>query len=332
MEQLNIKKALFLDNEGWGSNNILDHLIIDLKKQGVECRIFDSAHERISEIGEQIMWCDSIFFHSTFLYPDQIEVFYKLLMKIPSKKIFGKASDGNLIGNLEQIFNIQQLSDLSKHEVFDLIHLFIPEDIEWHSKVDMLVYGKELARLEEERININKGIYKTGRKVLVHDIKTPGDEFSELKNGVIVDELDFNQCESLYNKKCSYGQGVWVMGKTVPVKLLNANEYNEFEYVNPGSKALTLEFFSRGKKLHETDLMATIQLWIYNCSAHHSVSNSDIWQWCDKLCNMLSLDRRDNRHYFEEKLMAYRKQHQFFKESSITQKEIQNLYKGVFIH
>lgn len=323
-----IKKALFLDNEHWENNNILDDLIDDLKENNIECEIFDRAHLRLNEIGEKIAWCDSIFFFSTFLYPEQIEKFYKLLMAIPPKHIFGKASNGDLAYNLERVFSKEQLNDLSKHQVYDMNHLRIIGDHNWFTEIDMSIYGKEIKAEKEEDNAFRKGIRKTGRKIIIKKIQAGGGPWSILKEGSVVDELDPITCEQHYNGGRAYKRGVWVMAKDTPVKLINDNGYDEWEFENPGCKELTIEFFSRAGKLDQTELMATVQLWINNCTSPLILSGTDRWEWCDNLCNTLGLERRGNRTYFDEKLEAYGKKHYYFKELDIN--DLKPLYKSQF--
>lgn len=70
----------------------------------------------------------------------------------------------------------------------------------------------------------NKSFKKTGYKIKIKNIIAQGAQWSTLKEGDIVDELECSEIDP------NPSRGVWVMGKDEPVKLLNDSGYDEFEY------------------------------------------------------------------------------------------------------
>ncbi len=318
---MDIKRALFLENSMWNEEQMFNDMIKDLNEKGIETKIFDRAHLRVNELPEFINWCDSIFFYSTFIYKDQIEIFYKLLSQMPPKKVYGMAS-GDLMEQLKETFTIEQLAVLSKHEVNELTYSRILKE-DFYRKLDMSVFQKRIEEKEKQRLKNISGIQLSGRKILVKTIQAFGKEWENIKEGDILDELDFYKCETLYNRQSTMGgRGVWVQGKTTPVKLINDSGYDEFEFINPGCIELGIEFFSKGAKTHLRSSMATVQLWIYKVAPFHETTDADIWQWCDILCNMLGVERRGNRHYFEKKLQEYRSKYKTFREPGVREDKL----------
>lgn len=308
------KKVLILENELWqdikgtGFYNFYKELL----DQGVEFKIIEqAANKDKNEIIFCLMWADVLMFASTFLYRADIKGLGDLLMGIPKPKVVigYPVSNKNLQHHIEDIWELNDLTKMSHHKVFELVepHIDLRDLEEPLLEIDMVQYKTKFLKEEEERVFKNHNMPKTRRKVKIGKITAFGPQWSNLKEGDVVDELD---CSSI---DPNTGRGVWVMGKDEPVKLLNDSGYQEFEYDDLTAEALALEFLSRGEKKDNTSLLETLQLWIYGVSG--KVDETELWNWCDELCKMVGVERRGNRHYFERRLNEYRSKHKVFKEA-----------------
>ena len=308
----NVKTALFIENEifeDMKGHNIY-HLYEFLSEMGVDCKVIDRAASHKIEVFTYANKVDLIAFASTFLYANDVKGVGDLLKMVKEPKlIFGQSiSSGSIVSNIESIWSLEELVQLSHHRLFEITSSpkYFEDIPDWLTEIDMTVYQKEVDRLEKERIERNKGFQKTGRTVKIKKINAVGSEWSDLKEGDIVDELN---CLSIDPNP---SRGVWVMGKTEPVKLLNDSGYEEWEYAELNATGLAREFFSRGSSLDKTDLLNLVADWIKNVSGR--LNETDLWVWCDNLCNTVGVERRGNRSYFDRRLKEYRGKYTYFKE------------------
>ena len=321
MTQFNeIKHALFLENEIWNHQVMVNDLHDHLVSLGITCTVIDRATHRKPEIMEALATADAIIFESTFLYADDVKSVGDLLMKVKRPLlVFGGVIGGGLKtlqSYIENIWEVKELAAMSHHRVFELeYHRFRIEDGEkLYEEIDMSRYKAEWERLEAERIYKNHNMPKTGNKVLIKQLQNTRGTWANLKEGDIVDELD---CSSIDNEP---NRGIWVMGVDEPVKLLNADRYEEWEYHEPSYHALTKEFFARGNRAnaeHTEEYGTLFNLmaeWIRKCSSELQTSDSELWDWCDTICNSVGVERRGNRRYFERRIKEYRKRFHFFRE------------------
>lgn len=313
---MEISRALFIENEFFDSMRgtqiyrIYRRLNEDL---GVECRVIDRASQNKKEVYESALWADSIFFASTFLYSDEVKGVGDLLLKIPqSKNIYGYCTSGNpLQYEIEDIWSLKELSDMSHHNLFEITrdHLEgnILEDTSWAKEIDLKAYVEAWKEEEEERVKKNQGFPKTGRSVRIMKIEAQGSQWSLLKEGMVVPELDCSEIDP--NPK----RGIWVMGKDEPVKLLNSDGYQEWQYEDLTAHGLAREFFARGNALDKTDLIRAVEGWI-NGGSIGLMDGGKLWEWCDTLCSTIGVERRGNRSYFEKRLQEYGKKYTYFRE------------------
>ena len=98
------------------------------------------------------------------------------------------------------------------------------------------------------------------------------------------------------------------MGLDEPVKLLNSEGYEEWKYAELKADNLAREFFSRGNALDKEKSIQLISDWIcYGNLAN--MDSTELWDWCDELCNTIDVERRGNRSYFEQRLKEYAKKY-----------------------
>jgi hypothetical protein len=312
---MKIQKALFIENGFFSS---MEHTEIDrihkrLQESGVECRVIDQASQHKKEVFEGALWADSILFSSTFLYSDEVKGVGDLLIKIPqSKNIYGYCMSGNpLVYEVENLWNLKELSSMSHHRLFEISHSYfdddLGEDYPWAKEIDLNVYVEKLKAEEDERIKKNQGFPKTGRKVKIKKIQAQGSQWSKLEEDMIVDELDCSEIDP--NPK----RGIWVMGLDEPVKLLNSDGYDEWQYAELKAHHLAREFFARGNALDKSSMISIVGDWI-NGGNISGLDGGKLWEWCDRLCETIGVERRGNRSYFERRLQEYAKKYTYFRE------------------
>jgi hypothetical protein len=316
-----IKHALFLENGYWRDQIMVKPLHEHLVSLGIKCTIIDNAVNRKDEIIKALPTVDTVIFESTFLYANEVRGVGNLLKMVKTPlMVFGGVIGGNnetLQGRIERIWDVKELAEMSHHRLFQL--MFSRYSIEQEAKdlyfeVDMLQYKADWEAQEHERITKNKNMPKTGRKVLIKKLQYFDAQSVNLKEGDVVDELD---CRSIDKKP---NRGIWVMGVDEPLKLLNSDGYDEWEYHEPTYLALTKEFFARGNKSNasQTDeyreLFNLMAEWIRKCSSELQTSDVELWEWCDNICNSVGVERRGNRNYFDRRLKEYRSRYVCFRE------------------
>jgi hypothetical protein len=309
------KKVVFIENEDWASmkHTPIQNIYKDLTSQGVECVVIERASGKKAEVFKAVNESDAIFFASTFLYKEEVKGIGDLLKAVKDPKmIFGWTmnSGKDLAASIESIWDVYEMVQFSHHRIFEILHRRIEENNDWYHELDMTLYAKEVAALEEERIKRNAGFKRLKTKVLIKKIQAVGPEWSLLKEGDIVDELDCSEIDDCPRR------GIWVMGKTEPIKLLNDSGYDEWEYVNPNCFDLANEFFSRGGVNDEShrDLKELIADYIGKCTGKLKMNEIELWDFCDRLCKQVKVERRGNRHYFQRRLNEHRERFVYFKD------------------
>ncbi len=313
------KKILILENENWDSNkgNAAYRYYEFMESNGVEFKIIErAAHSATKEelIGG-MMWCDAILFASTFFYAWDVKGVGDLLMKVPmSKTVIGYVvGNGSLQSHMDEIWTVEELAKMSHHKVYELDYCLFDDDTEddFLKEINMLEYKKEWDKKVAELYAFNHSFQPTGRKVRIGKITAFGSQWSLLKEGDIVDELD---CTTIDQNPA---RGIWVMGKDEPVKLLNSDGHEEWQFEELTAENLTIEFFSRGNSKDKTDIMETIESWIYHALGKilsEEQGSIELWEWCDTLCKTVGVERRANRRYFEQRLREYNNKYTYFKE------------------
>jgi hypothetical protein len=317
-----IKHALFLENEYWKNQVMVNDLHDHLVSLGIKCTVIDNASNRKPEIIEALATADAIIFESTFIYAHEVKSVGDLLKMVKRPLlVFGGVIGGGmktLQSYIEKIWSLEECVAMSHHRVFQLeYHRFRVEDgAELYQEINMSQYKTEWDRLEAERIHKNHNMPKTGNKVLIKQLQAFGGQWSNLKEGDIVDELD---CTSIDKEP---HRGIWVMGKDEPVKLQNADRYEEWEFHEPSYHALTREFFARGNRgnAEHTEqygsLFNLMAEWIRKCSSELITPDVELWQWCDTVCDSVGVERRGNRRYIERRIKEYRKRFHYLREEA----------------
>lgn len=311
---MTIKKALFIENEFFSSMEHTEIYSIHkrLVESGVECRVIDQASKHKQQVAEGAVWADSIFFASTFLYSDEVKGVGDLMINIKEpKQIHGYCMSGRpLIYEIEELWSLEELSKMAHHTLFEIQHSHFEDFVDeypWRKQIDLTRYVEEWQKEEAERIAKNHGFAKTGRTVRILNVQAQGKQWSNLKAGMVVAELDCAEIDP------NPARGIWVMGLDEPVKLLNSDGYNEWQYSELHAGWLAREFFARGNALDKHDLIRTVGQFI-NGASIGLMKGGELWDWCDQLCSTIGVERRGNRSYFEKRLTEYGKKYTYFRE------------------
>lgn len=295
-----VKHALFLENDLWRKDQLINEFYKYLCDQHIECTIIDRASHRRDEVMAALPKIDAIFFQSTFLYADEVKGVGDLLKKCPKPLlVFGMPTHGTLNEHIQNLWSVEELAQMSHHRVFELLHIYPQhaDEGEWYTEVNMIAFKEQFDKAEQDRKNLYANLKKTGNKVLIKTINAFGKQWSNLKEGDIVDELDGTPIDETPER------GIWVMGLTEPVKLLNSDGYDEWEFSDPTADALAREFYARGNKTNYPD-QGILADWIWRYSPIN-INGTELWDWCDEICTMVGVQRRGNRRHFERRLLAY---------------------------
>lgn len=201
--------------------------------------------------------------------------------------------------SLKRICTPEQLYNVRHHKVYK--SFYTDEKLLDFSSI----WGPwEKQKIVEQHYITSRKNNSTGRKVKVLDIQTTNKEFSLLKNGQIVEELDCREIDP------DPKRGIWVWGITEPVKLLDDSGYNEFEIVEGHDLKLEItleemiilikksiknipvdESLSKEQKIFLIELLT------------EEISNQDkAWEIVD----FFKLERRGNRQMFLQMLNKYK--------------------------
>jgi hypothetical protein len=318
-ELITTKHVLFLENEYWGRGVMVGDLYDHLVGLGIKCTIIDNAANRKDEIIPLLSSIDTVCFESTFLYGNEIKGIGNLLKKCPKPLlVFGCVIGGNtsLKTKIESLWSLTELIEMSHHRVFEMDPCFnvgLLDEGEWYKEIDMSQYKAEFDLLEAERINKNKSMPKTGNKVLIKTLQYFGTQLANIKPGDVVDELD---CSSIDKKP---NRGIWVMGVDEPVKLLNSDGYDEWEYFEPSYLALTKELYARTNQANCFDVEdnAVVLLMAEFIRGCGGLSETELWSWTDVMCDAIGVGRRGHRNQLYKRLTEYGKRFKYFKEPLI---------------
>jgi hypothetical protein len=305
-----MSKVLVLENEWLHKEDLVNILIQDFKEQGHEIIIIENAvRQDRDEVIKAMASADILVFQTTWLRTHEVEPLGKLLVAMKPMEIYAiSLCSHSIYHNLENTFDVETLAKLSKHKLFDVqqAHRSL-RDENWAVEVDLKRYQKQLDDAEAKRQKLYKGLKPTGFKIRIKKLQAFGNAWANLKEGDIVDALDYSKHDP--NK----GRGVWVMGNGEPVKLLNSDGYDEFEYADNKCFALATDFYTRGNKADKASGIRLLAQYI-NGYLSRDIENGEktLWDFCDEVCNLVGVERRGNRHYFETRLSAYLKDHKYF--------------------
>lgn len=305
-----MKNVLVLENEFIQSDDMVNRIIEKFREEGDNIVIIEQAYQQPKEtLVQAILAADKLLFQTTWLRTEQLSPFGNLLAIAKPLEIYAiSICSHTLEHNLEKTFEVEILAKLSKHKLFDVVDRW-GEKENWVREVNLDVYQEKLDKEEEERQNLYKGLKKTGFKILIKTIQAHGKQWSNLKEGDIVEELDYSEHDP--NPK----RGVWVMGNGEPVKLLNSDGYDEFEFADDKCFALAHDFFARGNARDQKDLIILVAQYI-NGYLQRDIRTGEktLWDFCDELCNTVGVERRGNRRYFETRLKRYIAKHTYLTE------------------
>lgn len=154
---------------------------------------------------------------------------------------------------------------------------------------------KRISELHEYMRSRHTESARTGRHIKIRTFSyNPGPEWSKLKTGMIVPEIDMRHIDTRPDR------GVWVMGFTEPVKLLNEAPYDEYEIVVRNEYDLAEELIKKcNAPLSPLNVMAVIGILKETELTAH-------WK-ATEIIDMLGAERRHNRCIMTERIEAFEK-------------------------
>lgn len=331
IKDYNIDRVAVIENEDLQMEYCLGKFVTRLRGEGIDVVVVNRAYtDHMREaLMKAVTECQTILFESQFMYQDQVASVAKLFSKLPSKQIFGHGVNDRIPveQGLADCLTNEELGNMSHHklyEVEDWFNMYFEDDEDDDTfkitEIDLNKY-KRKARAEEllrERKILNKvrddeheKIFKirtakgTGRMVKIKTLQSCGDEWSELKEGSVVEELDCIHFDPNPNT------GVWVMGKTEPVKLLNNLPYDEWEYDNADSLAIGLEILSIMNEKANPSWLQIMPRWV-NQAKFDGTNDGESHIELTQLLDTFKIPRRGYRSLIERRLATWSKTHKFF--------------------
>ncbi len=220
--------------------------------------------------------------------------------------------------NFYKIWN--NIKDFTKYEWIlqdNILKEFLQNIEIEEDKLENLKEMNDLKILELKSIMSNP----TNNYVKISNIQAFGQEWSNLKKDDIVSILKTPSTDTSPN------WGVWVTGKTEPVKLINSDGYREYEYIGKlinsqyvlTAKGLAREIVSckKNEGLDKSSMIGMLTVKI-NRISEYIKDKKDIHSFLTyEILDFADIPRRKYRSYFEPKLLEYYNNIPFFKELDI---------------
>lgn len=311
IDKYQIKELLYLENQALHSDQVA--FVSKLRSLGVTVHVIERANHdsSIVDIKSLLGLIDSVVFQSTFLRWSEVQEVGLLFKSVKRPlNIFGKSIGvDNLELGLTNCFDMKDLAVMSHHKLYEVSDMYydigdsvVPVDLnKYKERINEVVKLKveiiELRRLEDMDILSNEleQIKPTGRKVIIKNIKACGNQWSNIKEGSVVDELNCIHFDDNPNR------GVWVMGLSEPVKLLNDSGYNEWEYENPDALALVQECLSIMLSKCNMDLLIPFIIYL-NEKLSPDDERDSVHGYVNYLLETTNTEKRVNRHSIVTKI------------------------------
>lgn len=196
---------------------------------------------------------------------------------------------------LSQLFTIDELYPLiKKHQIFELntldkqhTEISFTDEIKWAKKIE----NSYLKTQQSQQFNF------TGRKIQILNYMGFDNEARHLRSGMIVNEINCSDLESQSLRLPSYitgTSGVWIWGKTKPVKLKNRNYLREYKILEKISVEETiLEII---KVFSNTNNIANFRPFV------NRILNSkiDAMTKASLICNFIGITDEINQYYLRD--------------------------------
>jgi len=246
--------------------------------------------------------CQTVFVQQSY---DMLFEMAKILSRVPESKNIWISYGRDLEEKLRSELDDSEFYAIKHHNIYSISNDYDFEDVD--DNVNLLldfsdIIEREQQRLDEETkkaedLRILKLELKnrtTGRKVKIKKIVANNSEFANLKEGDIVDEIDASVLDPNPNR------GIWVYGITEPVKLLNEDNYREYEVIfNDDIESVMNEILQRSGSLVDSLTYKGISSLVEDLEENSfSVSNT--------ICEDLNIQKRGNRRILADFIDNYR--------------------------
>lgn len=167
--------------------------------------------------------CDDVAFQTNFENIEHVKVFVKLINRIETPPLNIFVYYIGVREKLKQLYNIVELDDtICNHNIFELYeHTTSKFEI---SFIEDLKYFNLQEQKYVQSVKKRKHDY-TGRQIKILNLLAVTEESEHLIPETIVTELN---CDDMDSK---LQHGVWIWGKTHPIKLVNQEYHKEYEII-----------------------------------------------------------------------------------------------------
>jgi len=262
-----------------------------LENKGIDkIEVLTRANNKLKELKELLPNVDVLMMQTTFLDGYQNRKVIDFLSSI-KKPINVCIFSHNLEGHLLQVMEIEDFYNTKHHNIFSIEHYhgFDFNNSDCLIKLDFSEKVKEHEKVlkdkEDQLKRVSNNITDVKVKILINP--NCGKEWGNLKPGDIVSVLN---CEEIDPNPF---RGIWVMGVTEPVKLINENNISEFEFVEGISLDLiTNELLKTCKVEKPTEKDYRFIESVLNDKDYDNLSKAQI------VLDEYGAQRRFNRSYF----------------------------------
>ena len=333
------KNILVIENENIDDD--IRRFVSTLEDENSKTYIFEHLRfipknvEKLKECLKTVVITD-IIFKTTWLYKDITFELYKLISKLPQSLNIWSLTDNSVSCNILSSISINTRQEynnyisMQRHNIYNYC-MVEPIKEEWILNdviLDEFLEKIEQKEYEQESIEKEKSLLKaelesimkfpTKEYVQIVDIKDFGSEWSNLKKDDIVPILKTPSTDS------SPLWGVWVAGKTEPVKLLNSDFQQEYIYLGIKKEneqfkltanGIAKEIVScvRNTGLNRNSMIAMLTVKI---NRKLDFENDDtLHSWITReILDFANVPRRFYRNHFKNQLEKYYKNHTYFRE------------------
>lgn len=277
-------KVLILENDAeLHEDYSFSRYVRKMEKDGHEVQYIFNAYSSAPEIIKKVNWPDVIAFTSTFIYIHSIYELAQAIGKYRKEPLEMHIMAENVSGNIGRLVKLyaevpifdgedkngnpmyyykldEERAEQFGHKLQHISIFDIPYSI--HDTIDKkpVTVLSDLAAKWQAKLDFDKTYLEsrmseeayTGRMIRIRGglLKScPGKKWENLKPGMVVPEISMlGASERIAGKMTD--RGAWVMGVGEPVKVLNSEGHDEFEYVVRSYEDLALDILKMcGKEL-----------------------------------------------------------------------------------
>jgi len=315
-------KILILENDARMPDWPIARFVRKAKKEGHELKYIFNVYNNAKAVIENINWCDALAFGTTWVYPHSILHLTTAIAQHRKEDLPVYIDHDQVEARLEELIRMScwkfRPDDSKEGGYFELDEALVDEfayslrklkiskiTSDGMNTIPVTVLDQRIQRESARRMMIDVYMQsrhqenaRTGRFVKIKTVLANGPEFAVLQKDSIVPEIDMALMDPNPNR------GVWVMGRTEPVKLLNEDQYDEFELIARCLEDLAEEFVRK----------CSVEMSKKNFSIVIAMLKDDELNIHDKaklICDSLGAERRFNKSYMMRRMRETNEQFKF---------------------